>query len=114
MRVLFLSDTHLGHDLPARPRVAVLCGHIHRHQVLRAPGLPPVIYSGSTERTSSAEAGETKGVVLLWLSEAGLERYEFRPLPDHPSPRCQGGEPAASQARWAGSPADSRSRDADW
>ena len=47
---------------------AVLCGHIHRHQVLRAPGLPPVIYSGSTERTSFAEAGETKGVVLLWLS----------------------------------------------
>jgi len=62
---------------------AVLCGHVHRHQVLRAPGLPPVIYSGSTERTSFAEAGETKGVVLLWLSAAGLERHAFRPLPEH-------------------------------
>lgn len=78
---------------------AVLCGHIHRHQVLRAPGLPPVIYSGSTERTSFAEAGETKGVVLLWLSETGLERYEFRPLPDHPSPRYRRGTPFSSQAR---------------
>ncbi len=62
---------------------AVLCGHVHRHQVLRAPGLPPVIYSGSTERTSFAEAGETKGVVLLWLSELGIERFAFRALPDH-------------------------------
>lgn len=76
---------------------AVLCGHIHRHQVLRAPGLPPVIYSGSTERTSFAEAGETKGVVLLWLSEGGLERYEFRPLPEHPPPRRRrDGFPAAT------------------
>ncbi len=65
---------------------AVLCGHVHRHQVLRSPGRPPVVYSGSTERTSSAEADEAKGVVLLWLSEDGLERLEFRPLPDHPPP----------------------------
>ena len=80
---------------------AVLCGHVHRHQVLRAPGLPPVIYSGSTERTSFAEAGETKGVVLLWLSAAGLERHEFRPLPEHsPPPRFRRGMPQA--ARGAG------------
>ncbi len=69
---------------------AVLCGHVHRHQVLRATGAPPVIYAGSTERTSHAEAGEAKGVVLLWLSEAGIERHAFRPLPDHaaPAPRA--------------------------
>ncbi|ACG72804.1 metallophosphoesterase [Anaeromyxobacter sp. K] len=67
---------------------AVLCGHVHRHQVLRAPDGAPVIYAGSTERTSSAEAAETKGVVLLWFSETGLERYRFRPLPQHePPPR---------------------------
>ncbi len=65
---------------------AVLCGHVHRHQVLRATGLPPVVYAGSTEQTSHAEAGETKGVVLLWLSDAGIERHAFRPLPDHPPP----------------------------
>ncbi|ACL64996.1 metallophosphoesterase [Anaeromyxobacter dehalogenans 2CP-1] len=74
---------------------AVLCGHVHRHQVLRADGVPPVIYAGSTERTSSAEAGETKGIVLLWFSEAGLERYRFRPLPLHaPPPRFRRGAPS--------------------
>jgi exonuclease SbcD len=72
-------------ELP-RDVAAVLCGHVHRHQVLHAPGLPPVIYSGSTERTSSAEAGEAKGVVLLWLSADGLERWQFRPLSDSPPP----------------------------
>ena len=51
-------------ELP-RDVAAVLCGHIHRHQVLRADGLPPVIYAGSTERTSRAEAGETKGILIL-------------------------------------------------
>lgn len=80
-----------GHDVISRsalPRdvAAVLCGHIHRHQVLRAPGLPPVIYSGSTERTSYAEAEETKGVVLLRLSAGGLDRHEFRPLPQRAPP----------------------------
>jgi DNA repair exonuclease SbcCD nuclease subunit len=72
----------------ALPRdvAAVLCGHVHRHQVLRAPGVPPVVYAGSTERTSSAEAGEVKGTVLLELSRAGLERVELRALPDRPPP----------------------------
>jgi exonuclease SbcD len=67
----------------ALPRdvAAVLCGHVHRHQVLRADGLPPVIYAGSTERTSRAEAGETKGIVLLQLDADGLLRHEFRALP---------------------------------
>jgi DNA repair exonuclease SbcCD nuclease subunit len=69
-------------ELP-RDVAAILCGHIHRHQVLRADGLPPVIYSGSTERTSRAEAGETKGVVLLRLDTDGLLRHEFHPLPEH-------------------------------
>ena len=78
-----IRRAELPHDV-----AAVLCGHVHRHQVLRADGLPPVIYSGSTERTSRAEAGETKGVVLLQLDTDGLLRHEFRPLPDHalPSP----------------------------
>jgi exonuclease SbcD len=69
----------------ALPRdvAAVLCGHVHRHQVLRAPGLPPVIYAGSTERTSAAEAGETKGVVLLQIEGGGL-RYDFQALPEEP------------------------------
>jgi DNA repair exonuclease SbcCD nuclease subunit len=72
-------------DLP-RDVAAVLCGHVHRHQVLRTPGGPPVIYAGSTERTSHAEAGEAKGVVLLEVGARGLEALEFRPLPDRPFP----------------------------
>ena len=68
-------------ELP-RDVAAVLCGHVHRHQVLSA-GLPPVIYSGSTERTSRAEAGETKGIVLLQFDTDGLLRHEFRPLRNH-------------------------------
>lgn len=73
-----VARADLPHDV-----AAVLCGHIHRHQVLRSDGLPPVIYCGSTESTSRAEAGETKGVVLLHLDPDGLVRHEFRGLPEH-------------------------------
>jgi DNA repair exonuclease SbcCD nuclease subunit len=72
-------------ELP-RDVAAVLCGHVHRHQLLRAQGLPPVIYAGSTERTSHAETGEAKGTVLLRLSATGVAGMEFRPLPDRPPP----------------------------
>jgi exonuclease SbcD len=76
-------------ELP-RDVAAVLCGHLHRHQVLRADDLPPVIYSGSTERTSRAEARETKGIVLLRLDPDGLVRHEFRALPEHAAPAAPG------------------------
>lgn len=67
-------------DLP--PDVAaVLCGHVHRHQILGGPPGPPVLYAGSTERTSRAEAGEEKGTVVVELAAGGLARVEFRPLP---------------------------------
>lgn len=57
---------------------AVLAGHIHRHQVLDA-GVP-VFYPGATERTSSAEAGETKGCVRLSLDQTGVRSWEFLPV----------------------------------
>jgi exonuclease SbcD len=79
------SDVIRRADLP-RDVAAVLCGHIHRHQVLRAAGRPPVIYAGSTERTSLAEAGEAKGYLLLEVGAAGLTTLQFRPLPDRPLP----------------------------
>jgi exonuclease SbcD len=72
-------------DLP-RDAAAVLCGHVHRHQVLPGRGGPPVIYAGSTERTSSAEAGERKVALVLSLSARGLEGLEEVPLPDRPAP----------------------------
>jgi DNA repair exonuclease SbcCD nuclease subunit len=63
---------------------AVLCGHVHRHQVLRAPGRPPVVYAGSIERTSFAEAGEPKGTVLVRLDAGGVAELAFRRLPVRP------------------------------
>jgi exonuclease SbcD len=57
---------------------AVLAGHIHRHQVLDAGA--PVFYPGATERTSYAEAGETKGCVTLTLDHGGVRSWEFLPL----------------------------------
>jgi DNA repair exonuclease SbcCD nuclease subunit len=73
-------------DLPGDVAVT-LSGHIHRHQVLRLPGLSPVIYAGSTERTSFAEAAETKGFVVLELTRSGLGSFEFCPLPARPMVR---------------------------
>jgi DNA repair exonuclease SbcCD nuclease subunit len=61
-----------------------LCGHIHRHQVLRPAARSPVIYAGSVERTSFAEAPEVKGFVVLELTASGLGSFEFRPLPARP------------------------------
>ncbi|MHB0970939.1 MAG: metallophosphoesterase family protein [Thermoanaerobaculia bacterium] len=54
---------------------AVLAGHIHRHQVLDAGA--PVFYPGATERTSYAEAGETKGCVKLTVDRTGVRGWEF-------------------------------------
>jgi exonuclease SbcD len=67
-------------DMPRNVAVT-LSGHIHRHQVLQPVGRPPIIYAGSTERTSFAEAPETKGFVVLELARSGLRAFEFRPLP---------------------------------
>jgi DNA repair exonuclease SbcCD nuclease subunit len=79
----FRADVIRAADLP-RDVAVVLSGHIHRHQVLRPAGGPPVIYAGSIERTSFAEAPETKGFVVLQLTRSGLGSFEFRPLPARP------------------------------
>jgi DNA repair exonuclease SbcCD nuclease subunit len=76
----FGPDVIRRSDLP-RNVVATLSGHIHRHQILQRGDGPPVIYAGSTERTSFAEAAETKGFVLLELDNARVRACEFRPLP---------------------------------
>ncbi|HEX6558932.1 MAG TPA: metallophosphoesterase, partial [Longimicrobiales bacterium] len=78
-------------DLPPAFDV-VLSGHIHRPQALttdlRRRRLPsPVLYAGSIERTSIAEAGEEKGFMIVKLpgDEAGRRvRWEFRRLPARP------------------------------
>ena len=71
----------------------VLCGHVHRRQVLRhdlrgRPLPAPVVYAGSVERTSFAERDEEKGFVMAMVEGGGtggrLLACELRPLPARP------------------------------
>ena len=85
------SDVIRGADVPAG-FAAVLSGHIHRHQVITTDlrGRPlgaPVLYPGSIERTSIAEADEDKG--FMSVDVAGDESGErlswcFHQLPARP------------------------------
>lgn len=65
-------------------RLLFLCGHVHRHQILRGPGAPPIVYAGSVERISFAETGEPKGFVLAELGGAEGPAFSFRELPVRP------------------------------
>ena len=69
------DDVVRASDLPGDVAV-VLCGHVHRHQVLRRDlrGRPlpaPVVYAGSVERTSFAERDEAKGFVMAAIGPGG-------------------------------------------
>ncbi len=87
------DDVIVGADIP-RGLAAVLTGHIHRHQVLERdlrgrPLAAPVLYPGSTERTSFAEKDEPKGYVILELESrpgggAALGSWRFHQLPTRP------------------------------
>jgi DNA repair protein SbcD/Mre11 len=85
------ADVVRGRDIP-EGLAAVLSGHIHRHQVLTSdlrgrPLAAPVLYPGSIERTSIAEAQETKGYLILDVPAGAQDdglRWDFRPLPARP------------------------------
>ena len=86
------NDVIQRQDLPG-DAAAVLCGHIHRQQVLGAPAdsraeYPPVIYPGSTERTSFAERDESKGFYEIEFAETKgswrIRRLKFIELPTRP------------------------------
>jgi DNA repair exonuclease SbcCD nuclease subunit len=85
------ADVIRGRDVPAGFS-AVLSGHIHRHQVLTTDlrGRPlgaPVLYPGSIERTSIAEADEDKGYMMVEVAcdESGSRvDWQFRRLPARP------------------------------
>ena len=71
-------------DLP-KDALGVLCGHIHRLQVLGQldkgmDGLPPVIYPGSTERTSFAERAEPKGFSEIEFAPRAEAKWEISRL----------------------------------
>jgi exonuclease SbcD len=85
------NDVIRAGDLPLG-YAAVLSGHIHRHQVLtkdlRGTALPvPVLYPGSIERTSIAEADEEKGFMIVELhcrrTQVSVE-WSFHKLPARP------------------------------
>jgi DNA repair exonuclease SbcCD nuclease subunit len=89
------ADVIRASDIPSGFS-AVLSGHIHRHQVLtrdlRGRALPaPVMYPGSIERTSIAEADEEKGFMLVELTcsddhvnvEWAFNKLPARPLVRH-------------------------------
>lgn len=87
------EDVVRASDLPGE-LTAILSGHVHRHQVLRVdlsgkPLSAPVVYPGSTERTSFAEMSETKGFVSIQAGPADrpareLRSIVFRDLPARP------------------------------
>lgn len=86
------DDVIRGRDIPAGFS-AVLSGHIHRHQVLTSdlrgqPLAAPVLYPGSIERTSIAEAEEEKGFMIVELTRAGdgthQLNWQFHRLPARP------------------------------
>ena len=86
-------DVIPGRMIP-RGFAAILSGHIHRMQVLGRGGgrerrSTPVLYPGSTERTSFAEMGEDKGFLLVEFepdrrSGGRLVRSIFRETPARP------------------------------
>jgi DNA repair exonuclease SbcCD nuclease subunit len=100
------ADVIRRRDIP-RELTAVFTGHVHRHQVLDTDRAghcvaTPVLYPGSIERTSFAEADETKGFMLVQLHGDQAARqpidWEFRPLPARPMRRvevCATGDAAA-------------------
>ncbi len=85
------SDVIRGRDVPPG-FTAVLSGHIHRHQVLktdlRGGALAaPILYPGSIERTSVAEADEEKGFMIVEVALDGSDihlDWEFHSLPARP------------------------------
>ena len=86
------DDVVRASDLPGDVAV-VLCGHVHRRQVLRhdlrgRPLAAPVVYAGSVERTSFAERDENKGFVVAAVGGGGaggrLLACELRTLPARP------------------------------
>ncbi|OGO32635.1 MAG: hypothetical protein A2Z16_04750 [Chloroflexi bacterium RBG_16_54_18] len=86
------ADVIRTSEIPADFRY-LLCGHIHRAQVLThdlSGRLLPaaVIYPGSVERTAFAERYEEKGTMLLEIdpgrSKKPAEEARFQPLPARP------------------------------
>lgn len=65
------EDTIQIKDIPKETDM-LLCGHIHRHQILNkrtGNKTIPIIFAGSAEKTSFAEIGEEKGFYILEIEK---------------------------------------------
>ncbi len=76
----FGQETHIGKASIPRSFQLFASGHLHRHQKNTINGTP-VIYPGSTERTSFNEEGEEKGFCWFELDKTGIVHQEFHPTP---------------------------------
>jgi DNA repair protein SbcD/Mre11 len=85
-------DVIQGQDIPPGFHY-LLCGHIHRSQVLThdlagKPLASPVVYPGSIERTAFAERDETKGFMIIEIDPSTppspVREITFVPLPARP------------------------------
>ncbi len=72
-----------GSVLLSGPWDYVALGHIHCFQELSRGEYPPIVYSGSLERISFNEEGETKGFVEVQLKK-GEASYQFIPVKARP------------------------------
>ncbi len=79
----FGQETHIGKASIPRSFQLFASGHLHRHQKNTINGTP-VIYPGSTERTSFNEEGEEKGFCWFELDKTGIVHQEFHPTPARP------------------------------
>ena len=84
------KDVIRGIDIPENFH-CILSGHIHRKQILwfrKDEKQVPVIYSGSTERTSFQEKNEGKGFYILYFRQFcngwRLVKTDFKILPIRP------------------------------
>jgi exonuclease SbcD len=87
------DDVIRAGDLPGS-FAGILAGHVHRSQVLTQdlrgkPLSAPVLYAGSTERTSFAERDEGKGFLRIEVEADGSGRgrirsWRFDSLPSRP------------------------------
>lgn len=70
-------------ELQAQGWDAVVCGHLHRYQVLSTD--PPVLYPGPPAIVDFGEAGYEHGCVLLDINdETGGVAHRFIEIPDRP------------------------------
>lgn len=76
----FGQETHIGKSSIPRDFQLFASGHLHRHQKNTINGTP-VVYPGSTERTSFNEEGEAKGFCWFELDKSGILNQEFHSTP---------------------------------